>query len=165
MEEIEPVVREAGFHLPDEATEWHRPSSAYAVDRAVLAGFILGLAGAGHVLAGMPIVAVGLGLLGVVLVLRAHFLWRHDRHALDETQVFVRRGWLSPRLDLAGRVKVQSVELSQGPLARRRGYATLHFGIAGGSLAMAGLPLERAWRLARAVLDSAAAVDFSELPR
>lgn len=165
MDEIEPVVREAGFHLPDEATEWHRPSRAYAVDRAVLAGLVPGLPAAAYALAGMPLVAVGLGLLGAVLVLRAHYLWHHERHALDERQVFVRRGWLAPRLDLASRIKVQSVELAQGPLARRRGYATLHFGIAGGSLSITGLPLERARRVARAVLDSAAAVDFSELPR
>ena len=55
--------------------------------------------------------------------------------------------------------------LAQGPLGRRRGYATLHFGIAGGSLSMSGLPLDRARTIARAVLDSAAAVDFSDLPR
>ena len=79
--------------------------------------------------------------------------------------MFVRRGWLSPRLELADRLKVQSIELVQGPLARRRGYATLNFGIAGGSLSIAGLPIDRARLVAREVLDSAAAVDFSALPR
>ena len=79
--------------------------------------------------------------------------------------MFVRRGGLSPRLDLADRIKVQSVELAQGPLGRRRGYATLHFGIAGGSLSITGLPLDRARQIAAAVHDSAAAVDFSQLPR
>src|SRR5690606_29882848 len=109
--------------------------------------------------------SVAMGFLAAAFAVHEHYRWRHDRHAVNVAQVFVRRGWLSPQLDLAGRVKVQSVELAQGPLARRRGYATLHFGIAGGSLAMAGLPLERARAIAREVLDSAAEVDFSELPR
>ena len=57
------------------------------------------------------------------------------------------------------------MKLAEGALGRRRGYATLHFGIAGGSLSITGLPLDRARQIASAVLDSAAAIDFSELPR
>lgn len=165
LAEIGPVVREAGFHLPDETTRWHRPSSAYWFDRALLQAVPLALAGAGAALAGVFAASIALGLVAAALIVREHYRWRHDRHALDDSQIFVRRGWLSPRLDLASRVKVQSVEIAQGPLARRRGYATLHFGIAGGSLSMPGLPVERARRIARDVLDSAAAVDFSQLPR
>jgi putative membrane protein len=97
------------------------------------------------------------------LLLRENFLWRHDRHALDDRELFARHGWLAPRLDIASRVKLQSVEIRQGPLARRRGYAHLTFGVAGGSLAMRGIPLEDARAIRRAVLDSIAGVDFSRL--
>jgi putative membrane protein len=165
MGEIEAVVREAGFHLPDEATAWHRPSSHHWFDKALIAAVPLGVGAVAAALFGIWPVSVVLGLLGVVLVVREHHLWRHDRHAIDEEQVFVRRGWLSPRLELADRIKVQSVELTQGPISRLRGYATLNFGIAGGTLSIGGLPLERAREIARAVLDSSAAVDFSALPR
>ena len=165
MDEIEPVVREAGFHLPDQATAWHRPSSTYWLDRALIRAVPLGTAAIATALFGPWPVSVALGFAAAAFIVREHYRWRHDRHALDGTQIFVRRGWLSPRLDLASRVKVQSVTLAQGPLARRRGYATLHFGIAGGSLAMIGLPLDRARQIAGAVLDSAAAIDFSQLPR
>jgi putative membrane protein len=165
MDEVEPIVRAAGFHLPNETAEWHRPSSAHWFDKALFFAVPLGAAAVAAALFGVWPAGVGLGLLAAILVVREHYLWRHDRHAIDAEQVFVRRGWLSPRLELADRLKVQSVELAQGPLGRRRGYATLHFGIAGGTLAIGGLPLDRARQIARDVLDSAAAVDFSDLPR
>jgi putative membrane protein len=165
MDEIAPVVREAGFHLPDDSTEWQRPCSAHWFDCALLHALPLGAGAVATALFGIWPASIALGLLAAIFIVREHYLWRHDRHAIDEEQLFVRRGWLSPRLELADRIKVQSVELAQGPLARRRGYATLHFGIAGGSLAIMGLPLERAREIAREVLDSSAAVDFSALPR
>ncbi|HSG53877.1 MAG TPA: PH domain-containing protein, partial [Paracoccaceae bacterium] len=63
------------------------------------------------------------------------------------------------------RIKLHSVEIAQGPLARWRGYASLRFGLAGGALAFDGLPLDEAWAMRSAVLDSIASVDFSALPR
>ncbi len=62
------------------------------------------------------------------------------------------------------RVKLQSVEIAQGPLARWRGYADIRFGVAGGTLEMHGVPLDEARAIRAAVLDSIAAVDFSRLP-
>ena len=53
-------------------------------------------------------------------------------------------GWLAPRLDIASRVKLQSVEIAQGPLGRRRGYADVKFGVAGGTLELHGVPLDEA---------------------
>jgi len=165
MDEIERVVREAGFHLPNDTTEWRRPSSAHWFDKALFLAVPLGAGAVATALFGVWPASIAIGLLAAILVVREHHLWRHDRHAIDVDQVFVRRGWLAPRLDLADRIKVQSVELAQGPLGRRRGYATLHLGIAGGTLAIGGLPIDRARQIAREVLDSAASVDFSELPR
>ena len=165
MAEIEPVAREAGFHMPAADLAWQRPSSAYWFDRALLHAVPLGAAAIAAASLGLLPASAALGLVAATIAVHEHYRWRHDRHALDAAQVFVRRGWLAPRLDIASRVKVQSVEVAQGPLARRHGYATLRFGIAGGSLAIAGLPLERAQEIARAVLESAAAVDFSQLPR
>jgi putative membrane protein len=98
-------------------------------------------------------------------VVREHFLWRHERHALDARHVHIRRGWLAPRLDIASRVKLQSVEIARGPIARRHGYADVKFGVAGGKLEMHGIPLEEAREIRAAVLESIASVDFSALPR
>ena len=60
-------------------------------------------------------------------------------------------------------LRLPAVEIRQGPLARRRGYANLTFGVAGGTLAIAGIPLEDARAIRRAVLDSIAGVDFPKL--
>jgi putative membrane protein len=109
------------------------------------------------------VISAALLALAAFFAFREHFLWRHDRHALDARHVFSRHGWLSPRLDIASRIKLQSVEIRQGPLARRRGYANLNFGVAGGTLAIAGIPLDEARAMRRAVLESIAGVDFSKL--
>ena len=73
------------------------------------------------------------------------------------------RGVLSPKTQLATRLKLHSVEISQGPIARLRGYATLHLGLAGGTFAIPGVPLERAREVRSKVLETIAATDFSQL--
>lgn len=178
MEEIAPVVATTGFSLPGATAEWRGASARQRTDSMMLVAlpFALLAAAVPAVLAtigaqvqelptGLPVLAAaGLAALGGFLTLREWFLWRHRRHAIDARQLFVREGWLAPRLDVASRVKLQSVEIAQGPLARRRGYANLRFGVAGGSLQMHGVPLASARAIRAAVLDSIAAVDFSRLP-
>lgn len=89
--------------------------------------------------------------------------WRRYADAEDDTQLYVRRGWWRERLTIAPQVKVQSVEIAQGPLGRRLGLATVHFGIAGGSLEMVAMPLAQAKAIRAKVVESVAAVDFSQL--
>ena len=173
MVEIEPIVAVTGFALPGGETAWQRPSPHRRFDRTLLRVIPLAVAAvfAGIVgpRVGLPSEAANLAI-GILLTLaalmawREQFLWRYDRHALDARHLFVRRGWLAPRLDIASRVKLQSVEIVQGPIARRRGYASLAFGVAGGSLEIVGIPLADARAIRRAVLDSIASVDFSRLP-
>ena len=171
MEEIAPIARVAGFTLPDEATDWRRPSPRYRLDKALLSG---GLCLAGALAFGIVKIAwpnsIGLGTGVIILLLCAlffalqqAFLWRYDRYALMPHQVMARTGWLAPKLAIAPRVKLQSVEICAGPIAQRRGYADVIFGLAGGTFTMHGLRLEDAKHLRAAVLDSIAAVDFSEL--
>jgi putative membrane protein len=173
MEEIAPVVRVTGFELPPADTAWRRPSAKHRFDQAMFSVIPLGFAAVAvpvvNSLLGGPLalpllVSAGLVALAAFFAAREHFLWRHDRHAIDARHVHARRGWLAPRLDIASRVKLQSVEIAQGPLARRRGYADLKFGVAGGSLEITGIPLEDARAIRRAVLDSIGSVDFSHLP-
>src|SRR5207344_2907091 len=98
--------------------------------------------------------AVGFAALAGLLAVRQLFLSRHDRHAIDGERLYVRHGWLAPRLDIASRVKLQSIEIAQGPIARRRGYAALRFGVAGGTLEMGGVPLADAQLIRDGVLHS-----------
>ncbi len=175
MAEIAPIAGEAGFALPDAAAEWRRPSPNYYFDRAVITSLAITVAGivaffaaatsAGRFVPGVGLIAAFLLLVIVIVGVREFFLWRYDRHALDPSQVLSRRGWLAPRTKIANRVKLHSVEIAQGPLARWRGYCDLRFGLAGGRFSFDGLELEDARKLRAAVLDSIASVDFARLPR
>ncbi len=164
MDEIAPIAAAAGFHLPDESTDWQRASTAYRNDRiagaallfVVLAAMLAALAPFGWFL-----IPLGAALVaGVVVVYEWEF---RRRHAIDQGQIYAMHGLLAPHSQIAKRLKLHSVEIAQGPLARLRGYATLHLGLAGGELAIRGLPLARARELRALVLDTVCAADFSRI--
>lgn len=171
--ELEPIIAAANFALPAADQVWHRPSTAYrnasmAIDGGALALVGIALLGAisfGGIEALEQRWALGLVpfAVGVFLIARQFYLWMYARNAIDERQIYRRTGWLAPDLAIASRVKLQSAEISQGPIARWRGYATLHLGLAGGKFAIEGIPVERARALRRGVLASIAGTDFSEL--
>jgi putative membrane protein len=105
-------------------------------------------------------------LLLLLLVVAALLLWcdwRRYRFGLDDQQLYLRRGWWQQQLTLAPQVKVQSIEIAQGPLARRFGLASLRFGIAGGTLEMVALPLSTARAIRTAVMEKVADVDYSAI--
>ena len=170
LDEIAPVVAATGFALPTAETAWRRPSGRFLIDRALLLFVppcfaVLAVIGGGQWLgfgpqAMLPAVVALLALVGLIIV-RARFRWRHDRHAIESDRLFVRQGWLARRLDIASAVKLQSVEIFQGPLARRRSYANVKFGLAGGRLEIVGANLEDARAIRSAVLGNIARVDFS----
>ena len=108
-------------------------------------------------------------LLLLLLLVFATFMfwcdWRRYRFGLDDQQLYLRRGWWQQRLTLAPQLKVQSIEIAQGPFTRRLGLASLKFGIAGGTLEMIALPLSTAQAIRSAVMEKVAAVDYSAINR
>ncbi|WP_308258769.1 PH domain-containing protein [Qipengyuania flava] len=164
MDEIAPVVAETGFALPATDLDWDRAMPAYRVD-----GFLLGFA----VTLLISAIALAFGRWELALIppilgggwmaLHEYLDWRWSRYALDRDQLYARRGWLAPSLTIGSRHKLQSAEIIRNPLARLRGYADLHFGLAGGNLRMRGLPLARAQAIRDAVLASMGERDFSEV--
>jgi putative membrane protein len=175
MSEIEPVIRVAGFDLADDGVRWHRPSPRYRLDRVLLGSvpLVVGAAALAAISQWLPadaragalVGAAAMAAVGAFFAVRERFLWRYERHALDRRLLYARRGWLAPKLDIASRVKLQSVEIAQGPISRRRGYADVRFGVAGGTFELNGIPLELARRIREEVLESVARIDFSALPR
>ena len=145
-----------------------RPSARYRFDTALIVGGLFGLGALAALLvlsatqAATPLFAIVPLAVGGALAAWQRFLWRFERHALDGAQIYSRRGWLAPRTDVASRVKLQSAEIAQGPIARRRGYATLKLGLAGGKLEIEGIPAERAAELRTAILGSIPSQDFSQ---
>jgi putative membrane protein len=104
-----------------------------------------------------------LSLLSVITACLFWCDWRKYRFGLDDQQLYLRRGWWQQQLTLAPQVKVQSIEIAQGPLARRYGLASLKFGIAGGALEMVALPLSTAQAIRAAVMEKVADVDYSAI--
>ncbi len=171
--ELVPIAEAAGFTPPPDDLQWRRAAKAHRIASAVIEGGILVLIGIAieiglvvfdldlfpwQKLAGLIPVAFGIAAASWQI-----FLWRYERHALGKSQLYIRTGWLAPTLSIGRRVKLQTVEISQGPVARRLGFATLHLGLAGGKLAIQGIPLERARKWREAILRSIATSDFSEL--
>ncbi len=172
LEEIDPIVSAAGFHLPAKDADWHRATTAYRnVSLAASMALFIG----GGLIAGIvtslfapewTALAVG-GTMAIAALDAVAGLvsWRFKRHALDASQIVAVAGVLAPATQIATRVKLHSAEIAQGPLARHFGYATLHLGLAGGEFSVPGIALERARAVRAKVLDTITATDFSELER
>lgn len=172
MGEIEPIVAAAGFHLPGEDADWHRASKDYRDDSALFDGMfwlLLAIIVYFAMSAWLPdwavLAAAAPLVIGVLSVAANIYAWTFHRHALDAEQIMSTRGLLSPKSQLSKRLKLHSAEIAQGPIARWRGYATLHLGLAGGQFAIPGVPIERARAVRREVLETIAATDFSQLER
>lgn len=163
LDEIAPIVAAAGFALPGEATRWQRASKRHRNDRAVMGSalFVAGaIAAAIFAPTGVFLIPLGMALVALAANLYA---WQFRRFALSDTQIFSTTGLMSPTSRIATRLKLHSVEIAQGPLARLRGYATVHLGLAGGSFAIPGVPLAEARALRAGVLQTIAATDYSRL--
>lgn len=163
LEEIAPIARAAGFRLPDDATAWQRASKRHRNDLIVRdAAIFLVLAIVAAILAptGLFLVPLGAAVLSVGANLYA---WEFRRHAIDDAQVYASHGYLSPTQTIASRLKLHSAEIVQNPIARLRGYATVHLGLAGGTLAIAGVPLAEARALRARVLETITATDYSRI--
>jgi putative membrane protein len=161
--EIAPIVAAAGFHPPGTDAHWRRASARYRTDRMIATGLACLIAAVGLALwapFGLFFIPLGLGVMGAAINL---YVWEFRRIAIDPAQVFATTGWLSPTTRIVTRLKLHSVEIAQGPLARLRGYATLHCGLAGGVFAFPGLPLAEAQALRAAILATIAATDYSRL--
>lgn len=170
LDELDPIVAAAGFSRPSPNAQWHRAAPEY---RNVTIGFNLAifLTIALIVAIATPIYAPEWTLVAIAIPLTlaigdvaVEFLsWRFKKHTLEADQIASMSGLLAPSTKIATRVKLHSVEIAQGPIARLFGYATLHLGMAGGEMAIKGIPLDRAREVRARVLETIAATDFSEL--
>ena len=164
LQEVAEIAEAANISLPDAGVRFIRSKWVYWLDHwLIFVPFVLiGVAAltlfadAGS-RAALPLII--LVAAGAVLFLQ----WRRSLYALDDDYLFVRRGWWKERMTVAPQVKVQSVEIAQGPIERLRGLAEIRFGIAGGALSIVGLPLANAQAIREQVMDQVAAVDYSEI--
>ena len=166
MEEIWPIAEAAGLQRPADGLVWHRPSKEAYVDSALLISLILFAIALGLLVAAPEPWAALLPLVFVPPIIVLHILaWHRHAHALDGRQIYIRTGILAPQLSIAQQAKLQSAEIAQGPIARRRGYAKVNFGLAGGTLATEEVSLAEARHMRDSVMERVAEIDFSDLPR
>lgn len=167
LDEIWPIMREAGIAPPEADAIFRKSRFAWWVIGLpfLLAGLLIAM-GAAIVFADAPVHKVGWVLLAPVAILPVAWLkWRRYGDLIDDRQLYVRENWWRQRLVIAPQVHVQSAEISQGPLARALGLSTLYFGIAGGTLRFAAVPLHEARAIRDRVMAVVAPVDFSEMNR
>ena len=164
MREIEPIAATTGFALPSDDLDWSRRSARASVDGALISLAVMSAIAIPvwffSPLWWSALVPLGIGVLGAV---RQYYLYRFDRHALGDRFIYSRHGWLAPKTTIGSRVRLQSVEIRQGPLAKLRGYAVLKLGLAGGTFDVEAVPVEHARQWRAAILDSIATTDFSQM--
>ena len=164
LEEIWPIAAEAGIMPPNAGTEFQRGDFRWWLARSIVVIPLILVAMAAVVVFAEASFARSLLLLFIPtgLLLLGALEWRKFRYGQDASRIYVRRGWWRQQLTILPQVRVQSVEIAQGPLARLTGLVTLHFGIAGGTLEIIAIPRETAEAIRDRVIAIAAPVDFSK---
>jgi putative membrane protein len=163
--EIWPIANAAMIDSPDAAVRFRKGRAAWWLIRFAFLLPVIGIGiAATMVFAGAPFRQAGLMLLVPLFIGFLWWLeWRRYGDQIDAAQIYVREGWWRQRLTIAPQVKVQTAEITQGPISRRQGLASINFGIAGGTLEMIALPLATAHAIRDAVMKRVAAVDYSAI--
>ena len=165
LDEVWRIAQAAKIDAPDGDERLRRGSARYwIIQLLLLVPPILVAMAALVIVADASFIRATLLLLLLVFAAIMFWLdWRRYRFGLDDQQLYLQRGWWQQQLTIAPQLKVQSVEIAQGPLARRLGLASLKFGIAGGTLEMIALPLTTARAIRDAVMQKVATVDYSAI--
>jgi putative membrane protein len=164
LAEIWTIAGEAGVEPPAPDLIFTRGHIASWIDSIIIA-FVFAVTGISLFAIFSPAGVHAFGILPVfvLLVLVTWFGWRNSLSAVDDDQLFVRKGWWRESMTIASQINVQSIEISQGPLARWRNIANVQFGIAGGDLAITAIPVHTARAIRDSVMTRVVAVDYSEL--
>ena len=132
LEELLPILAEAGFPAPPPRAEFVRIPRR-ALVRWAAPWLLIGAAATAVTFLFEP----GVGLVAAAMLLAAAYgamRWRRHGYALDERALFVTDGLLKRRLWVIPFDKAQTIGVSRGPLQRRLRLATLLVDTAGASL-------------------------------
>ena len=132
MEEVLPILAEAGFPIPPPRAEFVRIPRR-ALVRWAAPWLLIGAAATAATFLFEP----GAGLVAAAMLLAAVYgamRWRKHGYALNERALFVTDGLLKRRLWVIPFDKAQTISVSRGPLQRRLRLATLLVDTAGASM-------------------------------
>jgi putative membrane protein len=163
LAEIDPLLREAGLVPPDRSAAWQRAGKRLWIDRFFLICVPITVASVsiGWNFGALPALAIAVPLVSLAAI--TQFL-SHRRQAfrIADGQIFLRHGLLAPIVTLGRQIKLQSVEIEQGPLGRLGGYAQVQLGVAGGSMGVRGLSLADAHDLRDQIMQTIAGTSFAD---
>ncbi len=164
MEEVARLLEVAGLTPPSDDLELFQADPGPMRDRIVLRSLLLLVGGLTWWLVGLPN-----GWLVVIpatlLALRDWLAWRQEWRAIGHGQLFLKSRWWKHVQVIAPERNVQTVTIARGPLERRRGLATIHFGLVNSHIRFAAIPLDEALALRDRIMAVIAPVDFSHLGR
>lgn len=165
LDEIWPIMAEAGIMPPGDDVDFQRGLFRWWLAGLMIVVPLICIAMTAVILFAGSSFAKSLLLLFVPLglVFAGAVEWRKFRYGEDATRLYVHRGWWRQKLTILPQVRVQSIEISQGPLARLTGLVSMHFGIAGGTLELVAIPRETAIAIRERLMAVVAPIDFSEL--
>ena len=132
MEELLPILAEAGFPPPPPRPGFARPPRR-ALIRWTIPYLLPALAALAAAFAWDARAGIAAGLL-VAMAAYAVLRWRRHLYALDDRALFVSGGLLSRRLSIIPVARTQTVSLFRSPLQRRLRLATLLVDTAGAPL-------------------------------
>lgn len=164
MDEVARLLEVAGIAPPSDDLHFHQADPGPMRDKIALRSALLLSAGLGWWLAGLPFGWLVV-LPAVLLALRDWLAWRQEWRATGHGQLFLKARWWNHIQAIAPELNVQTVTIARGPLERRRGLATIHFGLVNSHIRFAAIPLEEALALRERIMGVIAPVDFSHLGR
>jgi putative membrane protein len=164
IEEIATIARIAGIDIAPDALSLSRSPASVWTDKALATIVPATIAASASAFFGHAgINAAWILLTPLLLTPFVWLAWSHSQSAITDNTIFVRDGWWRQRFTIAEHVKMQSVEIRQGPIARWRGLAHVHFGLSGGSLHIRAIPLTQAQSIRDNVVDQMCRVDYAKL--
>lgn len=150
-DELDPILAEVGLSAtPLDADGWHKVHPA--LWRIAAVGTIpLALIAAVVAITfdSRAWIAVPIFLLWIIARWRG---WSHHRYHFDGTLLEVTGGWWSQWHIILPIKNIQTIDVSQGPLLRLRGLASIEFGVPGSGTAIEAIPLDTAYALRERLL-------------
>ena len=132
MEELLPILAEAGFPAPPPREQFHGVPRRALVARTA-PYIMIGLVAAGAALLFEPLIAVAAGAM-VLIALLVAFRWRKHAFLLGGGALFVSNGLFRRRIWVIPYAKTQAIFLARGPIQRPLRLASVLLDTAGGQL-------------------------------
>ncbi len=176
-EEYWPIAHRASIDAPAEGTYFYRAHFSYMAASMLFSAFLIAfifclstilpkIFDAQKIATSMAIIN-WIWIVALFPFLLSCIGWRYHFHAMDDRQIYVKSGFWNQKMTILPMVKVQTVDLAQGPISQYLKTADVKFGIAGGSglsvLTIHNVPMETARHIRQNCINAAKNIDFSDL--